>query len=71
MEIQIRAWFGPWTTVTPEQARDFTRHFGGLSRDTIEECQAHMKNHLRGVTVSELFADYEDELPVWLQGRIT
>lgn len=68
MSIQIRAWFGPWTEVSEDEARRFVRVFGGLSRDTMSECEARMTNHLRGTTVAELFADHQDELPVWLQG---
>lgn len=67
MSIQIRAWFGPWTEVSEDEARRFVRHFGGLSRDTMSGCEARMANHLRGITVAELFADHQDELPVWLQ----
>lgn len=70
MSIQIRAWFGPWVEVSAEKARAFVRHLGGLSRGTMGECEARMANHLRGVTVAELYADHQDELPVWLQVRI-
>lgn len=69
MSIQIRAWLGPWVEVSAEEARAFVRRFGGLSRDTMGECEARMANHLRGTTVAELYADHQEELPVWLQVR--
>lgn len=69
MSIRIRAWYGPWTEVSAEEARKFVRSFGGLSRDSMEECEARMANHLRGVTVAELYADHQDELPAWLRVR--
>lgn len=68
MSIQIRAWYGPWTEVSEDRARKFTVSMGALNSDSIEGAEARMKNHLRGITITELFKGHEDELPVWLKG---
>lgn len=68
MGIQIRSWYGPWTEVSEDRARKFAASIGALNADSMEGAEARMKNHLRGITVADLFIGHEDELPVWLRG---
>lgn len=68
--IQTRAWWGPWTETDEDSARRLTALLCwqcNIPCDTMDGCEARMTNHLRGVTVRELYAGHADELPAWIR----
>lgn len=55
--IQIKAWFGDWNTVSIEQARRFAKTMmqGAQAIKQSEKIAWLESEHLRGITVAELF----------------
>lgn len=56
-KIKIKAWFGDWTEVTEEKAREFVSSMmkGIVTRSTFEgKAELIDGTHLRGTTCAEL-----------------